>query len=245
MPVHDWTRVDTGIFHDFHLEWLASIKHALNHGLLPEGYYSLAEQFAGPFAPDVLTLQAGKRREEPHRARQRNGSAPVLDKPRRRPIAETEMGSYRSKQRILTVRHVSDDEIVAAIEIVSPGNKSHKSRFEQFVEKSAWFLDERIHLSIIDLFPLSRRDPAGVHGAIWEAICDEKYMMPRGKKNRTVVSYECGPVIRAYVEHFAVGDKLPDMSLFLELGGCVEVPLETTYRAAFAEVPKRWRDVLE
>jgi hypothetical protein len=43
----------------------------------------------------------------------------------------------------------------------------------------------------------------------------------------------------------SVGDKLPVMPLFLEFGGCVEVPLEQTYRAAFAEVPKRWRDQLK
>lgn len=44
MPVHDWARVDAGIFHDFHHEWVGSIKHALNAGVLPEGYYALAEQ---------------------------------------------------------------------------------------------------------------------------------------------------------------------------------------------------------
>lgn len=30
---------------------------ALNHGLLPDGYYALREQFAAGFGPDVLTLQ--------------------------------------------------------------------------------------------------------------------------------------------------------------------------------------------
>ena len=44
MPVHDWTRVDAGIFHDFHLEWISRIKHALNSGILPPEYYALAEQ---------------------------------------------------------------------------------------------------------------------------------------------------------------------------------------------------------
>jgi hypothetical protein len=30
MPIHDWTRVDAGIFHDFHQTWMPEIKRALN-----------------------------------------------------------------------------------------------------------------------------------------------------------------------------------------------------------------------
>jgi hypothetical protein len=35
------------------------------------------------------------------------------------------------------------------------------------------------------------------------------------------------------------------MPLFLEPGGHVLVPLEATYQAAFAAMPRRWRAVLE
>jgi len=44
VAVHDWTRVDAGIFHDFHNSWTTHLKEALNEGLLPTGYYALAEQ---------------------------------------------------------------------------------------------------------------------------------------------------------------------------------------------------------
>jgi hypothetical protein len=56
MPVHDWTRVDAGIFHDFHIAWTVALRDALNDGLLPQGYYVLAEQHAGRPITDVLTL---------------------------------------------------------------------------------------------------------------------------------------------------------------------------------------------
>jgi hypothetical protein len=59
------------------------------------------------------------------------------------------------------------------------------------------------------------------------------------------VAYECDVVTRAYIEPVAVGDTLPEMSLFLEPNGCVNVPLEMTYQAAFAKIPRRWRDVLQ
>src|SRR5205823_9884348 len=57
MPIHDWARVDAGIFHAFHHDWITEIKRALNRGLLPADYYALAEQIAGGLGPDVLTLQ--------------------------------------------------------------------------------------------------------------------------------------------------------------------------------------------
>src|SRR5947208_5074826 len=52
MPIHDWTRVDAGIFHDFHHEWISTLRRSLNAGLLPPDHYALAEQIAGGLEPD-------------------------------------------------------------------------------------------------------------------------------------------------------------------------------------------------
>ncbi len=57
MPIHDWTRVDAGIFHAFHHSWIEEISRSLNRGLLPTEYYALAEQITGDLGPDVLTLR--------------------------------------------------------------------------------------------------------------------------------------------------------------------------------------------
>ena len=35
MPLHDWTRVEDGIFHDFHFEMIHAVKKSLNRGVLP------------------------------------------------------------------------------------------------------------------------------------------------------------------------------------------------------------------
>ena len=153
------------------------------------------------------------------------------------------MEFYRRKKNVVTVRHGSDDEIVALVEIISPGNKSGRGAMRAFLEKAAFLLNKRIHMLVVDLFPPGRRDPNGIHGAIWEFVSEDGYRLPK-RKPLTAVSYECNLGVRAYVEHFAVGEALVDMPLFLEPGGCVEVPLEKTYQRAFAEVPKRWRDAL-
>jgi hypothetical protein len=58
MPVHDWARVEPGIFHDFHNAWLTELRNALNGGLLPPSFYALTEQHAGRYVVDLLRLHA-------------------------------------------------------------------------------------------------------------------------------------------------------------------------------------------
>ena len=47
MPIHDWTRVPSGLFHDFHQRWTAEISNTLNRGIMPAGYYAYVEQRVG------------------------------------------------------------------------------------------------------------------------------------------------------------------------------------------------------
>ena len=56
MPIHDWTRVESGDFHDFHQCWVVGIRNALNGGLLPPDYMAMAEQVTGRPIPDVVAL---------------------------------------------------------------------------------------------------------------------------------------------------------------------------------------------
>src|SRR5438477_1336532 len=86
MPMHDWTRVEAGIYHAFHYEWISEIGRALNRGLLPPDYYALPEQITGGLVPDVLTLRRPvddklpARRPKPDRA---GGAAAVRTAPPR------------------------------------------------------------------------------------------------------------------------------------------------------------------
>ncbi|HEX4607160.1 MAG TPA: DUF4058 domain-containing protein, partial [Urbifossiella sp.] len=57
MPMHDWTRVGAGIYHHFHGRWLYAVAAALNCGVLPPGFYALADQIVQPFEPDVIALR--------------------------------------------------------------------------------------------------------------------------------------------------------------------------------------------
>jgi hypothetical protein len=244
MPVHDWTRVDAGIFHAFHHEWITEIGRALNRGLLPSDYYALPEQQAAGFGPDILTLHRpepnGSHAEKPPSD---GATGLLLAPPRVGFTAETTAELFRRKKSTIVVRHVSGDRVVAVVEILSPGNKGSRHSFESLIDKACELLECKIHLLIVDLFPPTKRDPHGVHASIWEEIASEVFTPPSDKP-LTAVAYESGTTVKAYIEPFAVGDRLPIMPLFLESGAHVLIPLETTYQEAFASVPLRWRRVL-
>jgi len=241
MPIHDWTRVTAGTFHAFHLSWISEIQTVLNSGILPSDYYAQAEQIAGPMGPDVLTLQM----EEDERPTEPSGNGHVaMAPPRTRWVGRSEMDDYVSKRRTVVIRHASGDRIVALIEIVSPGNKSSANALQSFVRKAAEALHRGYHLLIIDLFPPGRRDPQGIHGAIWEFIGEEGFELPDGEP-LTLASYSAGHTKTAYVESVAVGKTLPDMPLFLQEDRYVSVPLEATYEGAYRGVPRKWKEVLE
>lgn len=249
MPVHDWTRVEAGIFHDFHHAWIEEIKRALNNGVLPADHYALAEQHAAGFGPDVLTLQGkGDTAVSSGPSAADNpgdgGTGVMLASPKIQLTDETDLEFYQRKQNTIAIRHVSGDRIVAMVEVVSPGNKNTRNGLRSFVEKAADLLNKQIHLLILDLHPPGPRDPQGIHGAIWDDVAGKPYALPAGKPI-TLASYETALSIKAYVVQHAVGEALTDMPLFLLPGAHVVVPLAATYDAAFAAVPRRWRSVLE
>jgi Protein of unknown function (DUF4058) len=244
MPVHDWTKVDAGIFHAFHHEWITEIGRALNRGILPPDYYALPEQQAAGFGPDILTLHGPEMPAGPGEKPPGHGpTGLLLAPPRARFTAETSTELYRRKKSTIVVRHVSGDRVVAVLEIVSPGNKASRHALRALVDKACELLECKVHLLIVDLFPPTKRDPQGIHAAVWEAITGESFERPPDKP-LTAVAYESGPAVRAFVEPFAVGDSLPDMPLFLDWEAHVLVPLESSYSAAFASVPPRWQRVL-
>src|SRR5206468_6993595 len=92
MPVHDWTRVDAGLFHDFRQDWTIELRRTLNAGRLPPGYFALADQQIGGPIPDVLTLNAGP--GEPATSEASGAVAVAPAPPRARFVMEAEEDTY-------------------------------------------------------------------------------------------------------------------------------------------------------
>jgi hypothetical protein len=246
MAIHDWTLVPAGIFHHFHHEWISAIGRALN-GRLPRDYYALAEQVAGAFGPDVLTLAnglpaPGAHRDDPLPESNDEGSIAVATAAPKVRFTLSEDMAYKKLKRVV-VRHVSGDRVVAIVEIVSPGNKSSQGAFDEFVSKACRLMDAGVHLLILDLYPPGPRDPNGMPGAIWDEISKNPFILP-AEQPLTFASYVADIERRALIEVAAVGETLPDMPLFFNSERYVNVPLEKTYQTAWKAVPRRWQQIL-
>ncbi|HUY33071.1 MAG TPA: DUF4058 family protein [Pirellulales bacterium] len=246
MPVHDWTGVEAGIFHDFHVAWIPEIRKALNGGLLPPGYYALAEQHVGRSIADVLTLHAGPAPLEPLPLPPASGGTAVAEAPPRARRKQTVEPAALSRRRSVAIRHVSGHRLVALVEIISPANKDRRGHVEQFAEKAVSALEVGVHLLLVDLFPPGPYDPQGMHGIILQRLqqSDEPYDLPADEP-LTLAGYAAGTLVDVYLEHIAVGADLPEMPLFLTPDRYIDVPLEATYQEAYRGVPAFWRDVIE
>jgi hypothetical protein len=239
MPVHDWSLVEAGIFHAFHVQWVARLQETLNAGTLPSGYYALAEQHGGRIVADVLTLHSGPRSPQSSR----EGGIAVSDSP---PRVLRRKSSQTSLRRSVAIRHVTGHHLVALIELVSPGNKDRPQQVTNFVTKAVAALRVGVHLLIIDLFPPGRHDPGGLSHAIADEVGDweDSELVTEGTP-LAAASFVADEIPELYAEAFGVGMELPEMPLFLDSDRYVNLPLQPSYTASFLAMPGLYRAQLE
>ncbi|MGD9853911.1 MAG: DUF4058 family protein [Planctomycetaceae bacterium] len=248
MPVHDWSRVVDGLFHDFHQAWIIAIRDALNERLLPADFYALAEQVADGPIPDVLALERivpDELYEDDGLGSDEGGLAVETAPPRVAYTIEGEREIYSHKASRIAVYHRTGDRVVAYVEIISAGNKHNLRAMTSFLKKVRAAIDDGLHLLIIDLHPPTSRDPHGLHHAIWQDwYGDVETPGTTDDKPFTLVSYRADYVPTAYFEPVGLGQELPPMPLFYTTQHYVNVPLEETYLDAWRGVPRRWKGVI-
>jgi hypothetical protein len=238
MPLPDWTRVNSELFHHFHQGWCWEISRALNRGRLPKNLAALVEQRSEYQGPDVVAVELST----PEESWSGSGGPAVLDRPQTRIVRQADDEHYAGKASRVVIRHRLG-RIVAFIEIVSPGNKDSAPAIDQFVEKIAAALRQGVHVLVADPFPPTPRDPHGIHKAIWDRLHVEDFDLP-AERDRTLVSYEANGVYSAFIETLGIGDLMPDMPLFIAPGVHVPVPLESTYMAAWQDTPEAVRELV-
>lgn len=251
MPVHDWTRVVAGNFHDFHVAWTGAIRTLLNEKLLPPEFYALAEARSQDVEPDVLALEQvdtpGDRSTvstlEP-RTQQTLKLAPQI-----RFQDTLDPSWYGEKTSRIAIHHANGDRVVAYLEIVSRGNKDRYRSVESFNDKLEEALHHGCHLLVIDLHPPGTSDPQGMHAALWSRYKDVVHGVTP-QEPLGVASYQArqrgGNVLpTVYFERITVGQNLPVMPLYLTSDEYINLPLQETYDEAWRGVPARWKSVLE
>lgn len=236
MPIHDWTRVAAGIWHNFHYRWISAITDALNDGRMPPDYFAMAEQKVEGPEPDVVTLSV---RDD---GTFTGGGLATLAKPKTSIVQTADAVCYARKANRVGIHH-GLGTVVALVELVSPGNKDTKRSLRAFARKTAAFIRNGIHVLVVDVFPPGKHDPNGVHPAVWENITTADFALPADKP-LTLVGYQAGECPTAYIEPVAVGATLPDMPLYLTEEYHVPVPLEATYEATWAVMPQPIRELL-
>jgi Protein of unknown function (DUF4058) len=142
------------------------LRNALNHGLLPEGYYALAEQHAGGAIADVLTLHRSPEPPEAAWLPPATGGIAVAEAPPRVSPKQTVEPAVLGRRRSLAIRHVSGHRLIALIEIVSPANKDRSRHLDDLINKAISALERGDHVLLVDLFPPGPHDPSGIHGSI-------------------------------------------------------------------------------
>ena len=147
MPLHDWTRVHTGTFHDFHLSWCCRLAEALNGGVLPESHYALTEARECPEG-DPKLLNVGGDDDE----------------------------AYRRLRRTIVVHESASRQVKALIEILSPGNKDGEHHVQQFATRAATDLHQGRHVLVVDLHPPGIAN-SSIHGAIWTVLSGDAFSL--------------------------------------------------------------------
>ncbi len=180
MPIHDWTRVDAGLFHAFRLDWITLLSCS---PALPRNTTHASS--VGHFRTTTCYRRSrcGRHESNPDRGR----ALPVSAPPSKTWMKTGSMLSRRTASGCTT----SGTNIVAVVEIVSPGNKTsaHARDANLRREAAAGYIAQEVHLLVIDLFPPSQRDPQGIHKAIWDQFIEEDFELPVDKP-LTLVPYE-------------------------------------------------------
>ncbi len=218
MAIHDWSRVDVGVFHDFHLVWIGRLKGILNEELLPRPFYAIAEPLLGEAEPGVIAL---------HTQTEPSSSPPGPLQGSKHVHSDTTEGAvalapwpvvvedivpdpYARRSRRIAIKDAwQGDRVVTVIEIVSYGNKSSRARVEQFLRKSVSLLERRIHLVVLDLHAPTALVPKGFHAMISGDLGHEASGVSP-ERPLSAVSYqilETG-ALRAHFVPLRVGDRL-------------------------------------
>jgi hypothetical protein len=207
--------------------WANEMAGALNLHLLPEDYVAETNiHVGGAFAIDVATL------EEEREARNGGGATVKTWAP---PAAALVMpATYPDEFEVQVFDMSAGPTLVAAIELVSPGNKDREETRFAFVAKCAALLQAGIGLVVIDIVTERR---ANLHNELVRALRQEAavvtadpalYAMAyRPRKREDKDEIEMWPFA------LTVGQALPtEVPLALRGGPIVPLDLEATYTAA-------------
>ena len=222
-PIRHWE--------SFHVNWAGAIADALNETLLPEGYFAEEHAQVGPRVEiDVATFT-----DPESTVRSASATATLVSPAWAPPVpAMIVPAAFGDAFEILVFENEGGTRLVAAIELVSPGNKDRAGHRKAFAVKCASYLCRGIALQVIDIVT-SRRE--NLHNEIMRVLGHGSECELSPETTLYGVAYR--PIVRAQHEQIEIwpttleiGQALPVLPLALSAELCLPIDLESTYTIA-------------
>ncbi len=218
----------------FHAQWATSLAASLNENFLPKGYFAESEvHVGGRVEMDVGTFE---REPASSGAPANQGTVAVAAQPRAwvAPAPAMTMAALYPDSVETLIFTASDKTLVAAVELVSPGNKDRPEARRVFAGKCATYLCDGIGLAIVDVVTRLR---ANLHNELVALLGQsEAFAMDpasglyaiayRPFRNRSAEGVDIWP------HGLDVGGALPTIPLAIRADLFVPLDLEATYQEA-------------
>ncbi len=237
MPLRDHFRPPVEKMHswdELHGMWPAEIVRQL-FPLLPEGYVAAPGVHRGAFFEiDVSVYEGAESPKRTEKASSSNGGIATLAPPGPTLTLETDWPDQDEYEvRVYDERH--GRRLVAAIKLVSPGNKDRPESRRAFVAKVAALLQDDVCVSLVDLVTVRQFNLYGDVLALIgrpnlaAAVQDTSLYAAtsRGRKRLRGL-----PLLETWFYPMTVGQSLPPLPIWLEVDLGVMLELETSYEEA-------------
>ena len=215
----------------FHGLWAAALVEKLNSDILGEEYFADMQVHIGSSVEvDIATLAESRGTRE-HSAAAATALAPVWAPPATDLIFPIVFPDDIEVQVFATVTGAT---LVAAIELVSPGNKDRAETRQAFAAKCVSYLTRGIGLIVVDI--VTNR-LANLHNEVMSLLGRGEPFLLAPSVTTYAVAYRpsrqpSGDQIELWPKPLSLGQPLPLMPLALRNAGVVPVDLDNTYNEA-------------
>ena len=218
----------------FHSFWTSEIVRQLNQSVLPEDYVAEPTVKLGvEVEADVGTLEEPNGR---NRAGSENngGVATAVWAPPQPALAFAVDFANQDTFEVKVQKDEGGWRLVAAIELVSPGNKDRPATRQAFLRKCASYLQEGVSVIVVDVGTkrtgnLHADLVAMLNPTVTPTVADPRALYAAAY--RTVLAKE-GARIETWPHLLELGHALPTLPLWLDVDLAVPVDLEESYRAS-------------
>jgi hypothetical protein len=216
----------------FHGRWAAALADALNESLPPDYFAEFQGTLGARVEVDVATFAETA---APESGRPNGAAVAVETRPWAPPAPVAVMPvSFPDDIEVQVFSNVAGPTLVAAIELVSPGNKDRPETRRAFVAKCVAYLQRGIGLVVVDIVT-SRH--ANLHDELAESLGQMASFNFPGPVSLYAAAYRPAHrheknEIDLWREPLALGQPLPVLPLGVRGLGAMRIDLESTYMEA-------------